>query len=479
MRSITFQGGNSVRPISGLLRDGLALLTCLMVSAVASAQDAPADPSRFLLPPANAPIVPLNRPITRVPNPVDSPGKTTVNTGRLITLEEAQQQATGAQNPMARLGALQVEAAKQNRQVFEAQYFPQISATFANLHFNKFMGDQIEVRRRLLGTTTQVAVPLLTKDETVVAFNVIQPLTPLLKVQQAVKIARADENIARAKAGMAVAETASKVEKNYFALLIAQRELIVAQVETTKVQDKYLIASNSPVHPLSAEQEAEMIGAEKTLALANSKVQELSASLSGLVGLPEETELRLVPPAPLVEGVSLAEATQKAMITNTEVVEAEQTAIKARAGRKLAKLEYVPDVVVLGGYSHQNMFPLLPRDFSYIGVMATYTVFDSGKREHTVKMRNAQVEAAELGVQLTKAKVAASVKTSYLEMDRSRALSQLSQRMVSAARVVNAGYQADSSEVKVAKARLEAEMFQAELAYREAFARLKTLMGDH
>jgi outer membrane protein TolC len=159
-------------------------------------------------------------------------------------------------------------------------------------------------------------------------------------------------------------------------------------------------------------------------------------------------------------------------------VEAEQTAIKARAGRNLARLEYVSDVVVLGGYSHQNMIPLLPGDFRYIGVMATYTVFDSGKREHTVKMRNAQVEAAELAVQLTKAKVAAGVKTSYFEMDRSRTLSQLSQRMVSASRVVNAGYQADGSEVKEERARLEAEMFQAELTYREAFARLMNFMGD-
>jgi outer membrane protein TolC len=479
MRSKTFEGEKKVRQISGLLRGGLALLACLIVSAVASAQDAPTDPSRFVLQPAKASGVPVIKPITRVPNLVNPPGTTAVNTARLITLAEAQQQAAGAENPLARLGALQVEAAKQNRLAFHAQYFPNISATFANLHFNKFMGEQIQLRRPILGTTIPVALPLTGKDQTLAAFNLIQPLTPLLKVQQAVKIARADENIARAKAGMPVSETARKVEKNYFDLLIAQRELIVARVKAKTIQDKYLIASNSSAPRLSAEQEAELIGAEKTLVLANSKVQELSVSLNGLIGLPEETELELVAPPPVVEEVSLAEATQKAMMTNPEVVEAEQTAIKARAGRRLAKLDYVPDVVVLGGYVYQqNVVPLLPQDFTYIGVMATFTIFDGGKREHTVKMRNAQVEAAELAVVLTKAKVAASVKTSYFEMNRSRTLSELSHRMISTSLVVNAAYRPNSSEVIETRARLETEMFQAELAYREAFARLKTLMGD-
>ncbi len=41
---------------------------------------------------------------------------------------------------------------------------------------------------------------------------------------------------------------------------------------------------------------------------------------------------------------------------------------------------------MLGGYAFQNnLLPLLPRDFTFIGVMATYSIFDGGKREHTRK----------------------------------------------------------------------------------------------
>jgi len=95
----------------------------------------------------------------------------------------------------------------------------------------------------------------------------------------------------------------------------------------------------------------------------------------------------------------------RAMVANPEVIAAEQTLVKPRAASKLSQLDYIPDLAVLGGYAYQNdVLPLLPADFSFLGVMGTYTLFDFGKREHTFKQRNAQVSAAELAVEATKAK---------------------------------------------------------------------------
>ena len=89
-----------------------------------------------------------------------------------------------------------------------------------------------------------------------------------------------------------------------------------------------------------------------------------------------------------------------------EVIEAEQTAAKAHAAAKLAKLAYVPGVAVLGGWLHQEMLAdtVVPENFAYVGVLATFTVFDGLKRERAVKEAAAQEQAADLGVQLTKAK---------------------------------------------------------------------------
>jgi outer membrane protein TolC len=395
---------------------------------------------------------------------------------RRITLEQAQQQAAAANNPMAHLAQLQVEAAKQHRLGAESDYFPKLSSTFSNMHFNKFMGQEVTVERPIAGGTITAGLPLAGKDQTLVAVTAAQPITPLLKLREVVNIARADERVAMAKAGMPV-ETASNVEKGYYALLVAQRQLEVAQANAAVLRNKQLLASSSAMLPNHDQGDPE---AARALVIAGSKVKELTASLNLLLGYPLEAELELVTPVTQVEEISLKEAADQAMAANPEVVEAEQTVAKARAASKLSKLDYVPDAAVLGGYVYNaNVVPLLPRDFSFIGIMASYNLFDFGKREHTIKERNAQVSMAETALELTKAKVAAAVKTSYFEMDRSRQLSELARRISAAIPVQRASYSTnDDPELAVSRAKVEVEMLQADLDYRQALARLKTLMGE-
>ena len=94
-----------------------------------------------------------------------------------------------------------------------------------------------------------------------------------------------------------------------------------------------------------------------------------------------------------------------------------------------------------------------------------------------MKESKANAEAAELGVELVKAKVASAVKNSYFEMERSRQLYQLTRRMVTTTQVVEASYKPDDPEVESARAKMEADMFRAELEYRQAYSKLKALMG--
>ena len=394
-----------------------------------------------------------------------------------LTLDEAQQAAGAASSPLVRLGQLQVEAAKQHRLGVQGNYYPNISTSFVDLHFNKHPGDVLTLQGPL-GDQHQVAVNIINKDQNAVNVMAVQPITPLLAVYQLVKIAHADENIARAKAGMPVAEAASKIEKNFFDLLVAQRELTSSKAEAKKIQAKWLTASNSGTPSISTEQETDMINAEKALIGATNKVNELTASLVEMLGLPDGAKVELIAPEPLVENISQKEATEKAMVANPEVIEAQQTAIKAHAAAKISKLEYGPEVAVLGGYAFQDSLNLvLPRSFGYIGAQASWTVFNGFKREHGVKESKANAEAADLGVQLVRAKVGAAVKRSYFQLESSRQLYQLARRMVSATQVVEASYKSDDPEVDSARAKMEADMFRAELEYRQAYRKLEALIG--
>lgn len=369
---------------------------------------------------------------------------------RRITLEQVKQTVDPAINPASRLAQLSLDAAKQHRLAAQADYFPKFGATFANLHFTSFLGEVLEVRRPLLGFTSQVPVPLFSQNQTIAALTFMQPLTPLLVVHQAVRIARADERIAAAKAAVASAANARKaeLEETYFQLLIAQFRLKLA-------------------------------GSEKESISATAKVKELTASLNKGMGWPEDTQLELVPPDPLIENLSLEDVADKSAATNPEVIEAEQTVVKARAASKIAKLAYVPTVAVVSGYLFQNAIPLVPSNFGYGGVMASYNLFDFGKREHAIKEARDQLGMAEMALQMTRSKVSAQLQKSYMELDRTRQLSDVAQRMgSSAALLMKVSTNPETPEVQGARAGLEVEMLEADLAHRRAFANLRAMMGE-
>ena len=397
---------------------------------------------------------------------------------RRITLDQVKQQvAAMAASPLARLGQLSIEAAKLHRLGVQSDYFPKIGATVTNLHFTDFLGEVLTLRRPLAGATAQVPVPLLSQNQTVVALTFVQPITPLFQVYQAVKIARADERIAMAKAGRAIAQNISntQIEETYFKLLIAQRRVISADRKLRIAETPTLYASVSRVVRAPA-QEPELLGA-KAAATAFAEVRELTDSLNRMMGWPSDTELDLVQPDPLVENISAADIGDKNVTANLEVIEAEQTVIKARAASTLSKLTYIPTVAATSGFIYQNALPLLPTTFGYGGLIISYNIYDFGKRERAVKEASAQREMAEIAVQLTKSKVAANMKAAYAELERTRQLSQITQKMGSSVtQLLTVSSTPENRDMIATRADVEVEMLEADLAHRKAYARLKALM---
>ena len=398
---------------------------------------------------------------------------------RRITLQQVQQSANRLASPVARLGQLSVEAAKQHRLAVEADYFPKFGATFANLHYSEFLGQLVTVRRPITGgSLIQVLVPIFSQNQTIAVLTFTQPVTPLFEVRQAVRVARADERIAMAKAGAPVSKNArnTELEETYFKLLMAHRRLMCAG-STQRVSEGRPHYGGASIEPARAEaQEPQVVEASQVCETAAAEARELTVSLNRAMGWPDDTELELVPPDPLVENISIEEVADKAVAANPDVIVAEQNVVKARAASAISKMAYFPVVAAVGGYMFQNAIPAVPSNFGYGGVIASWNLFDFGKREHGVKEARTQLEMAELAVQLTKAKAAADVKRSYLELQRSRQLSKVALRMGSSMAVVmRASTGPDSAEVNAARAEIEVEILEADFAHRQTFNRLMAL----
>src|SRR5215470_14573585 len=114
------------------------------------------------------------------------------------------------------------------------------------------MGDTIQLVSR------DAAVPLFGKNETAVALTVIQPVTQLLQVRQAVNVARADEEIAKAKGAQMASQVSENVERAYFALLIAQRRQFIAEKKVERLESGSQLASTiaMPVNKATESQTA-------------------------------------------------------------------------------------------------------------------------------------------------------------------------------------------------------------------------------
>jgi outer membrane protein TolC len=399
-----------------------------------------------------------------------------------LTLEQALTRAVASHAVVA--AAAGVSAAHFHHKALQSDYFPKVGAYLVNIHYNKFMGETIQLfRRGIIFPTVTRAVPLFDKDQTFVGPTVTQPLTPLFKVHQAVRIAKADERIAKAKADAASAQLIADVERAYFDLLIAQRRQAEAMANVEIAEGKLQIASASSTPVVGVmERETEMIEAKTALLNASDKVTELTNSLIGFTGLPEDARLELIPPPPaLIEADSFTQQPQKprpALAYNPEIVEAEETVVKAKAARRLAKLEYLPDAIITGGYMYQTGVPVLPDDFSWIGVVATWTIFDFFKRERTIKERDAQVTMAQANLEMVRAKVAAGSLKTVMDMDRTRRILELTRRVASMQRAMTPRDQSAGPEARAALAKAEAEMFQAELDYRMACAQIKRVASD-
>jgi outer membrane protein TolC len=351
------------------IRRLFGVVATLFLAAGAEAQDPPRKTPTAATLPIPAPIsfasaiqgVEKTAKVSRVLLPDGNPEPS----GPLrIDLPDAQARAAAA-GKVAELAKLNLVAARYHRQAAQADYFPKIGATFANLHFDKFMGQEIALRNRT------AEVPLLNKNQSLFAVTVMQPVTPLFKVHEAVQIARADQRIAQARADAVAAQVAANVEHAYLSLLIAQSQLVAAEIKVKLMNSPAQIVNVASTTQSITERQGALLEATKAVVTATSQVTELTQSLNTLMGLPLDTQLELADPPPLIEQTSSGQLSLQAIDKNPEVVEAQETLAKARAASHLSKLDYVPDVAGLWGYSYQTAIPLLPRDFSFVGFMAS------------------------------------------------------------------------------------------------------------
>ena len=135
--------------------------------------------------------------------------------------------------------------------------------------------------------------------------------------------------------------------KGLFKLLIAQRKVTSAEL---KLRNTQRLGNNMPqptpeLLRVPVSEQPELLEVRQAVATASAEVGADRFAEPRAMGCWAGAELDLVPPGPLSSrNISLKDISDTPTGANPEVVEAEQTAVKARAAAVLSKLAYVPMV---------------------------------------------------------------------------------------------------------------------------------------
>ena len=385
---------------------------------------------------------------------------------RMLTLEEAQ--ALAAQNNRGlKLARLKIEEVAHKREGARADYYPKAFGNANYLYFNQKIGTTVTGNELGLGFLPppypSIPVPLnLVKQNLFLgSVTVAQPLTQMLKVQQGVRVASSERDIATAESAKSEDDVRYAVEQVYYGLLVAQHQRVAAEAKVSAAEEQLKDAQNAvetgnALKVASLGRRAALLEARQNFQSVADLEADYTDALNVLIGLPPNTELAVAEPQrPDVHLKPVEDVVHQALERSPEVREARANIEKARAGVHAAQADYIPDITAVVEYFHQDGVPTLPGNFGAIGATANYTLFDFGKRRDMVRERRSQLAEAEENLKRVEDTVGQEVRKSVRNVERSL-------QMVNVAR--------EALELRQESERLTKDQFELGLALKSAYA---------
>jgi X-X-X-Leu-X-X-Gly heptad repeat protein len=389
-----------------------------------------------------------------------------------LTLEDARQLAI-ANNTQLQLGRLNVQEKQIGISAAKTDYLPKILGSYAFLHFNDALGTVVTTPGIILGAKA-IAVNVVNQNSEYGMILAAQPITQLIGVSALVDLARADANTASAQLDKGTSELVSGVTQAYTGLVIAKKIQTALALQIRMVEP---LLKQRP----TAELRLGLLEARKGMADVTSQVSELTDTLDQLLGLSGGTELEVFEPMlPTVPVNSAEEAAEMALNNSPKICEAQQDILKAQAGMKAAKMDCLPNVAVVGGYVNQDAADYIQPNFGFVGVTASYTLLDWGKRSYVIRQRELQMMMANKNVQATEETVQLDARKAYLAYTQAQGELQIANEVVAASvdGVKEAKDIAAAMSAKSAVAKAELELMKAELACRLAQIKLLAAIGQ-
>jgi outer membrane protein TolC len=417
---------------------------------------------------------------------------------RKIGLQEAIDLAV-RQNHAVKMAHYEVAAQQEKKRNAYSDYFPSITNESNAIHITNL--ERIEVPPGAFGqvpggplipaTTTFLTQGQL--DYQASGTMLAQPLTQLIRIHEANKIAEADLKSSEATERKTITDVVYKVQELYYRVLTTQLQRKAAELQITSSEENLAEAreqnkNGELLQVALVESRANSLDAKQTLLNTQMSISTLTTELNDALGLPLNTKLVLEPDVNTsVDVPARDEALRIALASNPEVQEAMQKVAKARAAEGAAKTQYIPDITGFARYSYQNGVPFLDHNFGTFGVNFKYDLFDAGKRRSLIRERRDEVSEAEENLERIKDEIGVRIATIYNRLETTRTMIDVARESLAAhqenARLtenqfkegISLASQRDATQAQAMKA--QAGLLQASLDYLLTRDELTRVLG--
>jgi outer membrane protein TolC len=417
---------------------------------------------------------------------------------RQLTLSEAVQLAL-RQNRALKIARLKIVENEQKKAGAKSSYFPELKNESSFLHTTAL--ENIEIPAGAFGLIPNVGfVPnrdiLIDQgNQTFVTSgtSLVQPLTPLIRVKQANRIAASEIVASRDELKQAENEVAVRVHEIYYSILVTRLQKQAAEEESeyaaTHLQESEEdVRNGSALRIATIEGRAGLLESQQSVLTATLRLSDLTSELNEALGLPLDTRLELAAVEPSSPALPLREDyLRSAWAGNPQILSAMEVVKQAQAAVTSAKSTYIPDVSVFARQSYQNGVPFLVHNFGTFGINLSYDVFDFGKRRAEVREREAKLAQAQENLERLKEGVSVQIERSYNKVEQAKNMLQVANEVVKlrtegvrlaenqlaqGAVLISARRQASAASYKA-----RADLLQAQLAHLLARAELEQTAG--
>ena len=266
---------------------------------------------------------------------------------RRLSLTEAVRLAL-SQNRALKIARLKVTANEQKKAGERSSYFPSLSNQSNVLHVTELQ--TIGIPAGAFGAAAGSLVPShnvnLPQGQTTLyssGTTLAQPLTQLVRIRAANRIAAAETAVSREDLKKAENEVALQVHTLYFGVLVASLQKKAAEQQTAYAVERLReseddVRNGNALKVVSIQSRTGLLEGQQAVLTADLQLSDLVTELNDVLGLPLDARLDLDPVIPInLNQQPREEYVRTAWSENPEINAARDTVEKARAGVTAAK----------------------------------------------------------------------------------------------------------------------------------------------